>query len=73
MATKPMSLHRSMEGRQVTIALRDGTRIDDCNLVSTGRNRLDNLWLVIDDEDVIVARGDVVDMWPTDAIGPRAA
>jgi len=54
-----------LEGRQVNVTLRDGTRIDDCNLVSSGRNRLDTLWLFIDGEDVFVARSDVIEVSTT--------
>jgi hypothetical protein len=63
----------SIEGRQVSIALRDGTRLDDCNLVSGGRNRIDNLWLFANGEDVFVALEDVAEVWETDTDHPRAA
>jgi hypothetical protein len=58
-----MSKLRLIEGQQVTIALRDGTLIDDCNLVSSGRSCLDNLWLIVNGEDVFVACSDVADVW----------
>ena len=64
---------RSYEGEQVNLALRDGTRLDDCNLVSGGRNRLDNLWLFVNGEDVFVARSDVVDLWQQSNDRPWAA
>jgi hypothetical protein len=64
---------RSIEGRQVNLALRDGTRIDDANLVSGGRNRLDHLWIFVDGEDVFVARADVLEVWQADNDPPRAA
>ena len=31
---------KALEGRQVSIALRDGSRIDYCQLVSAGRSRV---------------------------------
>ena len=62
---------RLIEGRQVNVALRDGTRIDDCNLVSSGRNCVDNLWLCTNGEDVIVALEDVIDVWETDNNRPH--
>jgi hypothetical protein len=58
----------------VNVALQDGTRIDDCQLVSGGRNSVPNLWLFTNGEDVFVARRDVLDVWETDAGNrPRAA
>ena len=53
----------SLEGRQVNVALRDGLRIDDCQLVSAGRNRVASLWLFTDGADTFVALDDVVDIW----------
>jgi hypothetical protein len=52
---------RTLEGRQVTVALRDGTRIDS-NLLSAGRRRTETLWLVTGGEDVFVPLDDVVDV-----------
>jgi hypothetical protein len=64
---------RLIEGRQVNVALRDGTRIDDCNLVSSGRNCVDNLWLFTNGEDVIVALDDVIDVWERTTTDPTKA
>jgi hypothetical protein len=73
MADRQMRNLRLIEGQRVSIALRDGTRIDDCDLVSSGRNRLDNLWLFVNGEDVFVARSDVVDLWQQSNDRPWAA
>jgi hypothetical protein len=54
---------KSMEGRQVSVALRNGERIDDCQLVSGGRRRLGSLWLFSNGEDVFVPLSDVVNVW----------
>jgi hypothetical protein len=54
---------KSMEGRQVGVSLRNGERIDDCQLVSGGRRRLGSLWLFSNGEDVFVPLSDVVDVW----------
>jgi hypothetical protein len=62
----------TIEGRQVNVALRDGSRFDDCNLVSSGRSRVDSLWLFCNGQDVFVALDDVVDLFET-AGTPRAA
>ena len=72
MDPKQSSHLRLLEGRQVNVALRDGTRLDDCNLVSAGRHRLNNLWLFINGEDLFVSCSDVVDVWST-AVPPQAA
>ena len=72
MNSKSSNHLRLLEGRQVNVAFCNGTRIDDCNLVSTGRDRLDTLWLFIDGEDLFVSRSDVVEVWTT-ADPPQAA
>ena len=56
-----------LEGRQVNVALHDGTRIDDSNLVSSGRRQARTLWLFANGEDVFVPLDDVVDVWETRA------
>jgi hypothetical protein len=53
---------RRLEGRQVSIVLKDGTRLDGCTLVSAGRNRTTSLWLVADDLDAFLALDDVLDV-----------
>ena len=55
-----------LEGRRVSVALHDGTRIDDSSLVSSGRSRARTLWLFANGEDVFVPLDDVVDVWETD-------
>lgn len=52
-----------LEGRQVSVALRNGSRIDDCQLVSAPRARTDTLWLFSNGADVFVSVGDVIDVW----------
>jgi hypothetical protein len=47
----------------VSVALKDGTRIDGCNLVSIGRNGAPTLWLFVNGEDTFVPLLDVVDLW----------
>ena len=53
---------RRLEGRHVAVCLCDGTRLDDCQLVSAGR-RGATLWLVDAGIDRFVAVDDVVDLW----------
>ena len=59
---------RRLEGAGVHIALTDGSRLDDVNLVST-RGR--NLWIFDGGEDIFVPLADVIDFWPAD--GARSA
>jgi hypothetical protein len=61
-----------LEGRQVSVALRDGIRMDDCQLVSAGRADTTTLWLFSNGADVFIRLADVIDVWETAAIG-RAA
>ena len=52
---------RRLEGAGVNLALSDGSRLDDVNLVST-RGR--SLWVFDGGEDIFVPVTDVVDFWP---------
>jgi hypothetical protein len=54
---------RSLEGCHVSVALSDGSRIDDCQLVSAGRGKLRQLWLYDNRADIFVALETVVDVW----------
>ena len=58
------------EGRRVSVALRSGSRIDDCLLISTGRNGVSSLWLFTSGRDIFVALDDVVEVW--EAVGGRS-
>jgi hypothetical protein len=49
------------------VALRNGSRIDDCQLVSAGRATTTTLWLFSNGSDVFVSLGDVVDVWEAQA------
>lgn len=60
-----MAKLRGLEGRHVSVALVDGSRIDGCQLVSGGRRGLTSLWLFADGDDRFVPHGDVVDCWET--------
>jgi hypothetical protein len=54
---------RSLEGRQVSVALSDGSRIDDCQLVSAGRRPSQRLWFFVNGIDVFLPPADVVAIW----------
>ena len=60
MRTNPVRL---LEGRQVCVALSNGSRIDDCQLVSAGRISTDTLWLFSNGADLFVSIGEVLDVW----------
>ena len=53
----------ALEGRQVNVALRNGSRIDDSQLVSAGRNRAGTLWLFTHRGDTFIAFEDLIDVW----------
>lgn len=54
---------RSLEGRHVSVALRDGGRIDDSQLLSAGHHDVHTVWLFSNGVDLFVPLADVVDVW----------
>lgn len=58
-----VALTRGLEGYRVSIALADGSRIDDCKLVSAGRHGDDRLWLYSNGADTFVPLAEVADLW----------
>jgi len=54
---------KSLEGRQVGVALTDGTRIARAELVSSGRGQVRTLWVFTNGVDAFVSLLDVVDVW----------
>jgi hypothetical protein len=60
---------RCLEGRHVSVALADGSRIDDCELVSVGHQRMGSLWIYANGTDLFVPPGDVLDLW--ESVPPR--
>jgi hypothetical protein len=57
----------SLEGRRVSLSLVDGSRLDDCELVSAGRHRVGSLWLFSNGSDRFVPVDDVIDLWELSA------
>ena len=53
---------RRLEGRHITMQLSDGSRIDDCELVSAGRRGAPTLWVHDGSDDRIIRADDVVDL-----------
>ena len=62
-----------LEGRQVSIALRDGSRIDDCQLVSVGRSGVRSVWIFTQGLDVFLSLNDLTDVWEMQPTGARQA
>ena len=58
-----VQLVRYLEGRHVSVALADGSRIDDCDLVSGCHHGLEKLWLYTNGADVFLRLEDVTDLW----------
>lgn len=56
-------LTRHLEGHRVSVALVDGSRLDDCELVSAGRHGSQSLWLYANGSDTFVTIRDVADVW----------
>ncbi len=54
---------RDLEGRHVCLALADGSRIDDCSLMSVGRQPPDVLWVFTHRGDAFIPVDDVVAVW----------
>jgi hypothetical protein len=56
-------LTKHLEGHRVSVALSDGSRIDDCRLVSGSHHGAHSLWLYSNGADTFVALGHVTDLW----------
>lgn len=63
MSEQQMVHLRSFEGLRVSLALADGSRIDDCQLVSAGRNGTRTVWVHSNGIDVFIQRADLLDVW----------
>jgi hypothetical protein len=61
-----------LEGRQVSVALRNGSRIDDCQLVSAGRVSTETMWLFSNGADLFVSIDEVLDVWEAPATSQAA-
>ena len=63
MSRERLSELRSLEGRQVSVALADGSRIDDCQMVSAGRPGVQTLWVFSNGTDTFVPLPEVLEVW----------
>jgi hypothetical protein len=64
---------RMFEGRQVCVALLDGSRIDDCSLVSIGRARPHRIRVFANGIDVFIRAADIAAVWEAPPRQPSAA
>lgn len=60
MTKERLTQFRSLEGRRVSLATRNGSRIDDSQLISAGSN---SLWLFTNGADIFLPIDDVVEVW----------
>jgi hypothetical protein len=56
---------RELEGYRVSVALSNGDRLDDCDLVATPRGNTNSLWLFTAGIDLFIPMADVVAVWET--------
>jgi hypothetical protein len=70
---KTLTEVRALEGRHVNLALADGSRIDDCQLISAGRGSADTVWIFTNGLDTFVPLADIVDAWEATPSRSRAA
>lgn len=63
MSKRRIAQLRTFEGSRVNLSLRDGTRIDGCQLVSGGRRGVGTLWIFANGADAFVSLSDVIDVW----------
>ncbi len=54
---------RGFEGRQVCVALEDGSRLDDCQLVSARQPANKTLWLFANGVDLFVPLPRITAVW----------
>ena len=59
---------KQFEGHRVNLALADGSRIDDCELVAVDGGRRGHLWVHANGADAFVPLSKVADVWEA----PRA-
>lgn len=70
-STRDLSCLADLEGREVSVALDDGSRIDGCQLVSAGRPGVGTLWVFVNGADRFVPLQRVVEVW--EAADPAAS
>jgi hypothetical protein len=64
---------QALGGRRVSVALVDGSRIDDAQLISAGRHALRTIWVFVSRVDTFLPLVDIVDIWEPVAGGQGVA
>ena len=64
---------RHLEGRRVGLALNDGSRIVDAQLISAGRPGLSSVWILIDGTDSFIPVITVAEVWEISQANPYQA
>jgi len=54
---------KQLEGHRVNVALADGSRIDDCELVSVDRGRQGHVWVHANGGDAFLPLSQISDVW----------
>jgi hypothetical protein len=67
MKTQRLAEYRALQGRRVSIALVDGSRIDDCQLVSARGGATVKVWVFVNGEDLFLSQDDIADVWVAEA------
>jgi hypothetical protein len=63
---------RCMEGRCVCLSLVDGTRIDECQVISVAPTSGGTVWVYTNGEDAFIPIGDICDTWEARTMPVRA-
>lgn len=63
MTQRQLTHIRALEGRRVSLALADGSRVDDCQLISSGRPGTATVWVFANGTDHFFRRDHIVDCW----------
>jgi hypothetical protein len=53
---------QKLEGRRVNLSLTNGSQLKGVEVVSAGRGGLSSLWLELDGTDLIIEKGEIVDI-----------
>jgi hypothetical protein len=64
---------RELEGREVSLALADGSRLDAVTLVSAGRGTTPSVWIFAQGIDVFLPRRSVIAAWEAGRARPVRA
>ena len=70
MSNETFPQFKALEGRRVGMALSDGSRIDDCQLISAGRTGLASVWVFLNGADAFIPLSFVIEVWEVGAPSP---